>query len=451
MLPGNPSWPGEPSVTRFLPASFVLGQTEDETTHEIISENALWRPLEGESGTDEGVLSATDGSVEVRSFCTGDETQLVGPGTITLPICQIDILGRWQGSYARRHPNGKHTPVPINLDIRRDGRYIGGELTTPDGTFRITTFQQTSSAMEIKATATVEGRQVDIVLSGKPGKGEIVFDGREGTPGQISTRIVGFVRRLYIAESALPAAVVGQPYSFTPVASSPFYAATIFALAEGRLPRGISLDADSGTLSGTPSENGRFNIRVSVTDTSGGSFDQPFTLEVKKIALVARWLPDGVIGQPYAATLKVLGGRPPYKFTGGVPTGLTLDPQTGEISGTPTRPNSTIHTIYITDSQNAYEADSLRLQVRGTTILNSHYLPAFRRGAPVRVQFKAIGNTTPIAWNMSGPYVATSGLVLDPATGELSGTPTRTGTLLLTVSARGGEMQTRRFALNVTP
>ncbi len=443
-----------PFFSELLPAGFSIGQTYNDKIQEIVTETALWRPIEGESGTDLGVLTTMiEGEAEVRSFCTGDETRLIGPNTITLPTCAFDSLGRWGGTYGRRLPKRVTIPVNVLMDLRREGRSLVGELTTPEGTYKITSFYQTSSSVEVKGTGTFGGKQRDIQLFGSPGKGEIIFQGREGTPGEISTPIIGFVRRLYISDNALPPAVVGHPYIFTFVASSPVRSATTFALAEGKLPRGITLDGQSGTLHGTPSETGKFNIRVTVTDTAGGSFDQPFTLEVKKMALVARWLPDAIIGQPYAVTLKVLGGRPPYKFTGGVPAGLALNPATGEITGTPTRPNSAVYTVYFTDSQNLYDGDALRLTVRGTTITNSHYLPDVKKGTPVRFQFNAIGNSQPIKWYLSGNVLpmTTSGFSIDSQTGELTGPTNTTGTFVFSVTARGGEMQTRKFSLTVTP
>jgi len=51
--------------------------------------------------------------------------------------------------------------------------------------------------------------------------------------------------------------------------------------------------------------------------------------------------PDAAIGVPYSHSLTASDGSPPYSFmlTGGaLPAGLSLDPQTGEISGTPTGP-----------------------------------------------------------------------------------------------------------------
>jgi len=447
VMPINSSREHGPFFSEFLPDGLPIRQT-DERTHVLLTEYALWRPIEGEAGTDEGVLIETEGRTSVRSFCTGDQTQLNGFGTITLPICQIDTLGKWQGGYGRRLPNRKFSPVSVNMDVRREGRAIVGELTTTEGTYKITSYNQSSSFVEIKGTGTFDDKQRDITLSGPIGKGDIVFTGNEGAPGQVSRRIVGFLRRLYIADSALPPAVVGQPYGYTLVASSPINAPTTFALAEGRLPNGISLDATSGTLRGTTAEVGRFNIRIVVTDGSGNSFNQPFTLDVKKMSLVARWLPDGIIGQPYSVTLQVLGGRPPYKFSGGVPTGLTLDPNTGVVSGTPTRPNSTVHTVFITDSQKLYDGSPLMLQVRGTTIVNSHYLPDTKLGSPVRYQFKAIGNTTPINWSISPINL---GLSIDPQSGELTGTLSKTGTHVFSVYARASESQRRTFALTALP
>jgi RHS repeat-associated protein len=49
-------------------------------------------------------------------------------------------------------------------------------------------------------------------------------------------------------------------------------------------------------------------------------------------------LPDGIVGQPYSATLGADGGSPPYAWTltGTLPAGLSLSASTGTIAGTPT-------------------------------------------------------------------------------------------------------------------
>ncbi|QQS41635.1 MAG: putative Ig domain-containing protein [Acidobacteriota bacterium] len=438
-------------IPSFLPTRFSGPESEEDEPGDTISDKAWWKTIEGEAGTDQGILTVPEGEVVVRSFCTGEESRVSGPGTITLPVCKNELEGRWRGAYARRHPDGKLTHVAVNVELRKEGRFLGGDVTTPEGVYRINSVNQQSSSVEIKAAGLIGGKQKEIVLYGQPGKGEIAFDGREGTPGQVSVRIVGLVRRLYIADDAVPPAVAGQPYEFTMLAFSPENTPVHYSLDGGQMPPGISLDAGSGLIRGTPAQAGRFEFRIAVTDGTGDSYSKPFTIEVKKMALVYRWLPDAITGQPYSFDLKVLGGRPPYKLAANPPAGLRLDPETGRLSGVPTGPSTSTFAVNITDGQGTYEADRLYLKVRGTTILISHFLADAKRDSPYRKRFEAVGNTSPLKWDVSPTEVSKIGLNIDPLTGEFSGTPTKTGTFSFSVSARGGESQTRRFSLTVLP
>jgi hypothetical protein len=61
-------------------------------------------------------------------------------------------------------------------------------------------------------------------------------------------------------------------------------------------------------------------------------------------------LPTAIVGSNYHQVLSVSGGQPPYTFAvsqGELPPGLTLNPQTGNISGTPTRAGSFAFTILV--------------------------------------------------------------------------------------------------------
>jgi zinc protease len=69
-------------------------------------------------------------------------------------------------------------------------------------------------------------------------------------------------------------------------------------------------------------------------------------------------LPNGVEGRPYNEVLQVSGGTPPHTWSivgGSLPDGLTLDPSTGIISGTPTSPGvgTLTFTVRVTDNQSA--------------------------------------------------------------------------------------------------
>jgi hypothetical protein len=64
---------------------------------------------------------------------------------------------------------------------------------------------------------------------------------------------------------------------------------------------------------------------------------------------------NAVPGQPYTVTFTATGGSAPtspytFSYTGTLPDGLTLDPVTGELSGTPTTEDTFTFTIIATDA-----------------------------------------------------------------------------------------------------
>lgn len=439
-------------MSGFLPAKYSEEVTDDQEAKEIITGSIRWRLIEGEAGIDQGMLMVAKGEAEARSFCTGDSFRLVGPNVISLPTCQVDVSGRWQGAYARPLSKGTRAAVTVSLNLRKESGSLRGELTTPDGTFNIVEGFQSGSNINLQAERTVAGTRGKIILHGKLTKGDMVFGGSEQSPGgAVTYGLTGFVRRLYIADSALLPAVLNQPYSFPLTAFSPENQAITFRVAGGQLPRGISLDGQSGTLSGTPTELGIFNIRVVADDAAGNVFEQPLTLTVKKL-VITRLLPDAFLGQSYSATLKVAGGQPPYRFSGFPPKGLTLDPKTGEVSGTPSSTRSNTSYLTVRDSQNNSESQNVSLEVRGTTILTSHFLPEATKGSPYHTQFQVVGNSLPTKWSIVGEGDINSiGLTLNLQTGELSGTPTKPGAFLLSVLAKttSVDQQYRNFALTI--
>jgi hypothetical protein len=65
------------------------------------------------------------------------------------------------------------------------------------------------------------------------------------------------------------------------------------------------------------------------------------------------WLLPGAMGTAYSATLTARGGRTPYTWSvtqGALPTGLSLNPGTGAISGTPSASGTYGFTVRVTDA-----------------------------------------------------------------------------------------------------
>ncbi len=142
----------------------------------------------------------------------------------------------------------------------------------------------------------------------------------------------------------------GQPGSFTPTASGrPTPTITEF----GNLPNGVTFSA--GVLSGTSAQTGSFPILFTADNGVGSDATQSFTLTVLgPLAISTTSLQSGTKHVAYSFTLQATGGTTPYawkiKPLTPLPAGLTLNPSTGIISGTPTVAGTFTITIKVKDA-----------------------------------------------------------------------------------------------------
>jgi hypothetical protein len=110
------------------------------------------------------------------------------------------------------------------------------------------------------------------------------------------------------------------------------------------LPAGLTIDVDTGEISGMPiSENTYPDVYVTVTDAIGAIDTKQFTLTIGPPAVTLTisgpaTLPTGQQSSAYPITpMSAVGGVSPYTWSAtGLPPGLVIDVDSGEISGTPT-------------------------------------------------------------------------------------------------------------------
>jgi hypothetical protein len=159
---------------------------------------------------------------------------------------------------------------------------------------------------------------------------------------------------LAITTATLPNATTLAFYSAA-LSTSGGVAPVAFSVISGALPAGVTLSA-GGTFSGTPAASGTFNFSVQALDALGGVATAPLTLKVYTVTLLSASGPTSVTGEvgvALAMNFTASGGTAPYAWsipTGGLPAGVTLNPATGSISGTPTANYNAFFIVRVSDA-----------------------------------------------------------------------------------------------------
>jgi len=279
--------------------------------------------------------------------------------------------------------------------------------------------------------------------------------------GDDDDAIYFFPAKIKIAPATLPDGTVGVAYS-QPLTATGGTAPYTWSISAGTLPAGLALDTATGIISGTPTTAGASNFTVSVSDsaTTPRTASLAYTITIQPtpvLTITTTTLPAATVDTPYSQTLAASGGTLPYTWSitvGALPAGLTLDPATGIISGTPTTAETANFTVTVTDSIAATDTQDLSITVSPVPIplaITTTTLPNANFGIAYSQTLAATGGTPPYAWSISAGTLP-SALTLSAA-GVISGTPLVSGpfdfTVMVTDSAVPANTATQALSLTV--
>jgi large repetitive protein len=172
----------------------------------------------------------------------------------------------------------------------------------------------------------------------------------------------------------------------------------------------------------------------------------------------------GFVGIPFSEQLSATGGVPPYHFSVAPPTslpsGLTLNPTSGLISGTPTMSPGSLVVFHVTDSATpgpGFSGSPPQTMVvnQPHLVITTGLLPVAQTGHPYAQTLSEDMGAPPLHWSISAGALP-SGLSLNAGSGAITGTPSQAGTSTFTVKVTDSatptaQTATSSFTLTVAP
>ncbi|TKC04262.1 Ig-like domain-containing protein [Pedobacter frigoris] len=259
---------------------------------------------------------------------------------------------------------------------------------------------------------------------------------------------------LGLPAAVLPDGVVGvvYPTQTIPAATG---GTTPYTYTASNLPPGLTFNITTREINGTPTQAGTYTIPVTATDANGNTISRDYTIVVRNpLVLPTAALADGTVGKTYLTQTipSATGGNGPYAYsaTTGLPPGLTFDPLTRQITGTPTQVGTFTIPVKVTDADGSTVTTDYTIKVSDPLLLAGKILPDGTVGTVYTTQ------NIPAATGGTGPYtyLATNlppGLAFNTTTRDITGTPTQSGIFNVSVKVTDavGASVTQNYSIKV--
>ncbi len=167
----------------------------------------------------------------------------------------------------------------------------------------------------------------------------------------------------WITATTLPEIGKNIAYTTTLVATDSEGTDIDYSIVSGLLPSGITLDNETGVLSGTytGTDFNTTDLVVRALDTGGNAVDRTFTIFSSNPLLISSPSRSFYQGSAYSSSINASDNSTlTYSVSSGsLPAGLSLNSSTGLISGTPSNNTATSATLRATDTSGNFVQTSI--------------------------------------------------------------------------------------------
>lgn len=249
-----------------------------------------------------------------------------------------------------------------------------------------------------------------------------------------------------------PVAIMGEPYKdedgknykIVATGTAPLEYKSMILGSDAGMPAGLTLNSETGEISGTPTVAGEYRITIVVKNSFGSASAlgviRVFDAEDKPV-IKTETLPKGGVGSQYYQHIEFEGYNQFYNATlTGAPSWLQIVPRgaTPCLTGTPTEAGTVTFTVnidnivgvaskqYTIEINEAPVAPNIEKELfvfnDGYSKFDNYGVLSVVQGKEVNIQFAASGTNTadnPMLWELDGTLP--KGLIFDKDTGRLTG------------------------------
>ncbi len=255
-----------------------------------------------------------------------------------------------------------------------------------------------------------------------------------------------------ITSAPVAAGTVDVDFTFSLTGSN---TPTNFAVTNGTLPAGLSLNAATGAITGKPTAPGQVKVWVAASNVAGGRgpavemlFDIARALNVPVIT--SNGTAAGQVGQPFRYQINATNTPTGYAVTGTLPGGLSFDSATGVISGVPSSETATAVSVTLgasnADGASAPKTLSITIAPAPATPRITSALAASGR-VGVAFTYQITASDTPTSYSSDA---LPAGLALNSTTGAITGTPSAAGVFPVQIRAANAAGLGQASTLTIT-